>query len=55
MSHTTSELVWVDDILDDLFMSIPKPIHLVCDNKAANHIAQDPIFHERTKHLKLDY
>lgn len=54
MSHTTSELVWLDGILEDMHVSVPKLIPLFCDNKAAHYIAQNPIFHERTKHLKLD-
>lgn len=54
MSHTTSELVWVVNVFQDLQIQIPKPISLFCDNIAANHIAQNAVFHKRTKHLKLD-
>lgn len=54
MSQTTSEIVWIDGLLEDLHILIPKPITLHCDNKAAEHIAQNPVFHGRTKHLKLD-
>ena len=54
MSQTASELVWINGVLEDLHVSIPKPVTLYCDNKVAHYIAQNPVFHERTKHLKLD-
>ncbi|CAM8951035.1 unnamed protein product [Rhodiola kirilowii] len=55
MAQTCCELVWVVAVLKDLRIFVPTPIALYCDNKAANHIARNPVYHERTKHIEIDY
>ena len=54
MSHTTSELTWIEGLLVELAVSVPQPISLYCDNRSAQHIAENEVFQERTKHLKMD-
>lgn len=54
MSETTGELVWLTNLLKDLQVRTSHSITLFCDNKAAQYIAANPVFHNRTKHLDID-
>jgi len=54
MSETTGELVWMFGLLRDLQIPISLPLTLYCDNKSAQNIAANPVFHNRTKHLDID-
>lgn len=42
----------MERLLHDLGFSIPTPIPLYCDNVSAQYIAENPCFHEKTKHLR---
>ncbi|KAG5556472.1 hypothetical protein RHGRI_006920 [Rhododendron griersonianum] len=54
MSATCLELTWLRYILHDLKVIQENPAPLYCDNQAALHIAANPVFHERTKHIEID-
>lgn len=54
MASCVNELVWVTYLLHDLGIVFQTHIPFLCDNKAALHIASNPIFHERTKHIDID-
>lgn len=54
MAATTSELLWLKNLFFDLTVPQTAPMHLYCDNQAAMHIASNPVFHERTKHIEID-
>ena len=41
-------------LLNDLHVTTIKLPVLYCDNQSALHIAANPVFHERTKHLEID-
>ncbi|XP_021745653.1 uncharacterized protein LOC110711549 [Chenopodium quinoa] len=51
MPFAASELVWVEGLLQ---LQVPLPITIYCDNKSAEHMAHNPVFHNKTKHLKRD-
>ena len=53
MANATSELVWIRQLL--MYLGLPvSSARLYCDNQAALHIANNPVFHERTKHIEVD-
>ena len=54
MATTTCELVWIKELLGELKFGKIDQMELVCDNQAALHIASNPVFHERTKHIEID-
>ena len=54
MAMTTCELQWLKVVLSSLGVSHPTPMSLHCDSQAALYISQNPIFHERTKHIEVD-
>lgn len=54
MTQAACELQWLQFLIVDFGLNFPLPLLLYCDNKAAVHIAINHVFHEWTKHIKLD-
>ena len=54
MAAATCELVWIKQLLRELKFGETGKMELVCDDQATFHIASNPVFHERTKHIEID-
>nr|XP_017221138.1 PREDICTED: uncharacterized mitochondrial protein AtMg00810-like [Daucus carota subsp. sativus] len=54
MAAAAAEVTWAVRLLEELGVTDLKPVELLCDNQSALHIARNPVFHERTKHIELD-
>lgn len=48
------ELIWLQQLLKDLYVPMISTPKLFCDNKSAVHLATNHVFHERTKHIEID-
>ncbi|CAM8965547.1 unnamed protein product [Rhodiola kirilowii] len=54
MASACSEIVWLTRLLNDMHIPIVRPVPLFCDSQSAIHLARNPVFHERTKHVEID-
>ncbi|XP_019196175.1 PREDICTED: uncharacterized protein LOC109190179 [Ipomoea nil] len=54
MALATCELMWLKHLLQELQCGKVAQMTWICDNQAALHIASNPIYHERTKHIEVD-
>lgn len=54
MAAALREIKWFRRLLVGFGVDQSQPTRLFCDNKAAIHIASNPVFHERTKHVESD-
>lgn len=55
MASITTEFTWLRQLLAYLSISHPQATKFFCDNQATLYIAANPLFHERTKHIELDF
>ena len=54
MTHTVCEIMWFKNLTMELDFRQLGPVPMHCDNQLAIYIAQNPVFHERTKHIEID-
>ncbi|XP_070045887.1 uncharacterized mitochondrial protein AtMg00810-like [Nicotiana tomentosiformis] len=55
LTVAATEATWLQYLLRDLGFFLASPIMAKCDNIGAIHLAHNPVFHSRTKHVALDY
>ena len=54
LAQSACEAQWLLYLLNDFGLTSSSPAVIYCDNQSVLHIAANPIFHERTKHIEID-
>ena len=49
------EVVWLRELLSDLFEGPMDPTMIHCDNSSGIRFSEDPMFHGKTKHINNKY
>jgi hypothetical protein len=55
MVDATTEIMWVQVVLNELQIQCSSNARLWCDNMGGKYLTSNPIFHGRMKHIKIDY
>jgi hypothetical protein len=48
-------MMWLQKLLQELRIPHAPVARLWCDNLGAKYLAANPVFHARTKHIKIDF
>jgi hypothetical protein len=51
----TCETIWLQKLLSNLGQSLDAPIVICCDNISSILLANNPVYHARTKHIEVHY
>ena len=53
MAHIVCEMMWLKNLMLELGFQQPRPMPMHYDNQFTIYIAQNLVFHERTKHMRF--
>ena len=54
-SQTSCEALWLRKLLVNLFGQELKPTVIYCDNHSCIQLFENPVFHDRSKHIEIRY
>jgi hypothetical protein len=55
LCQASKEAVWMVDFLGNLGVSVSGPMVVNADNQASIALAKNPVFHDRSKHIDIQY
>lgn len=54
LANLTVEIAWIQSLLAELKLPLPRKPILWCDNLSAKALASNPVLHARFKHIEID-
>ncbi|XP_049374845.1 uncharacterized mitochondrial protein AtMg00810-like [Solanum verrucosum] len=55
VAYTITETCWICHILCKLGIFFREPIRVLCDNINSTYMTRNPVFHDRSKHIVVDF
>ncbi|XP_071728946.1 uncharacterized mitochondrial protein AtMg00810-like [Rutidosis leptorrhynchoides] len=55
LANTAAEVIWITHLLRELHVLPPDRPTILCDNKSAIFLSQNPVSNKRSKHIDIDY
>ncbi|KAI0503826.1 hypothetical protein KFK09_014769 [Dendrobium nobile] len=55
LASSLSDVIWLRRLLLDFHIHLHTPTTIFCDNLSTLALAQNPVFHARTKHIEIDH
>ena len=49
------DIVWIRQLLKDLGLDRTRPTPVYIDNRSAHQLAENPVHHQRSKHIDIKY
>ncbi|KAI0522814.1 hypothetical protein KFK09_005199 [Dendrobium nobile] len=54
LASATTDTIWINKLLADFRIPHLQPVDIFCDNTSTIVLANNPVFHARTKHIEID-
>ncbi|WMV46929.1 hypothetical protein MTR67_040314 [Solanum verrucosum] len=55
IAFAASEVSWIASLIKELWLPCPRPPVIFCDNISAIYLTANPVFHQRSKQIEIDY
>ncbi|PKU60059.1 Retrovirus-related Pol polyprotein from transposon TNT 1-94 [Dendrobium catenatum] len=55
LAALAADVIWIRRVLADFGIDQVQPTDIYCDNTSAIALANNPVFHARTKHIEIDH